>query len=48
MARGFQGAVLRGFGARDHTATVIETVRIAPHFVRIRMESPTLFQDAAG
>jgi ATP-binding cassette subfamily B protein IrtA len=46
MARGFQGAMLRGFGARDHTATVIETVSIAPHFVRIRMESPTLFQDA--
>ncbi len=46
MARGFQGAVLRSFGARDHNATVLETVRIAPHFVRIRMESPTLFQDA--
>ncbi len=46
MARGFQGAMLRGFGARDHTATVIETVRIATHFVRIRMESPTLFADA--
>ncbi|MGA9491145.1 MAG: ABC transporter ATP-binding protein/permease [Mycobacterium sp.] len=46
MARGFQGAVLRGFGARDHTATVLETVWIAPHFVRIRMESPTLFEDA--
>src|SRR6201986_5420909 len=46
MARGFQGAMLRGFGARDHSATVLETVRIAPHFVRIRMESPTLFQDA--
>jgi len=46
MARGFQGAVLRSFGARDHAATVIETVRIAPHFVRIRMESPTLFEDA--
>ncbi|MDT5163423.1 MAG: ATP-binding cassette, subfamily bacterial IrtA/YbtP, partial [Mycobacterium sp.] len=46
MARGIQGAMLRGFGARDYTATVIETVRIAPHFVRIRMESPTLFQDA--
>ena len=46
MARGFQGAMLRGFGARDHTATVIETVSIAAHFVRIRMESPTLFQDA--
>jgi ATP-binding cassette subfamily B protein IrtA len=46
MARGFQGAMLRGFGARDHTATVLETIRIAPHFVRIRMESPTLFSDA--
>ena len=46
MARGFQGVVLRSFGARDHTATVIETVRIAPHFVRIRMESATLFEDA--
>ncbi|MCV7260113.1 ABC transporter ATP-binding protein/permease [Mycobacterium shimoidei] len=46
MARGFQGAMLRGFGARDHTATVIETVWIAPHFVRIWMTSPTLFEDA--
>ena len=46
MARGFQGAMLRGFGARDHTATVIETVQIAPHFVRIWMESPTLFDEA--
>jgi ATP-binding cassette, subfamily B, bacterial IrtA/YbtP len=45
MARGFQGAMLRGFGARDHTATVIETVRIAPHFIRIWMQSPTLFED---
>ena len=46
MARGFQGAMLRGFGARDHTATVTETVRIAPHFIRIWMQSPTLFDDA--
>jgi ATP-binding cassette, subfamily B, bacterial IrtA/YbtP len=46
MARGIQGAMLRGFGARDHSATVLETIRIAPHFVRIRMESPTLFSDA--
>ena len=46
MARGFQGAMLRGFGARDHIATVLETVQIAPHFVRIRMESATLFEDA--
>lgn len=46
MARGFQGVMLRSFGARDHIATVIETIRIAPHFVRIWMESPTLFRDA--
>ncbi|OSC41134.1 ABC transporter ATP-binding protein/permease [Mycobacterium decipiens] len=45
MARGFQGVMLRSFGARDHTATVIETVSIAPHFVRVRMVSPTLFED---
>lgn len=46
MARGLQGVMLRGFGARDHTARVIETLMIAPHFVRIRMESATLFDDA--
>jgi ATP-binding cassette subfamily B protein IrtA len=46
MARGFQGVMLRSFGARDHMATVIETSWIAPHFVRVRMESPTLFEDA--
>jgi ATP-binding cassette, subfamily B, bacterial IrtA/YbtP len=45
MARGLQGVILRTFGARDHTATVIETVRIAPHFVRVRMVSHTLFED---
>ena len=45
MARGFQGVMLRSFGARDHTATVMETVQIAPHFVRVRMMSPTLFDD---
>ena len=45
MARGIQGVILRGLGARDHTATVVETVRIAPHFVRVRMESPTLFDE---
>lgn len=45
-SRGLQGAMLRGFGARDHTATVVETIKIAPHFLRVRMESPTLFEDA--
>lgn len=46
MARGVQGAILRGFGARDHTVTVLETTWIAPHFLRIWMHSPTLFTDA--
>ena len=48
MSRGFQGAVLRGFGARDHRATVLETIRLTPHFVRIRMTSPTLFEDVVA
>ncbi|MGO1972697.1 MAG: ABC transporter ATP-binding protein/permease [Propionibacteriaceae bacterium] len=47
MARGFQGAMMRGFGARDHLATVLETQVIAPHFRRVRMQSPTLFDDVA-
>jgi len=46
MARGLQGLILRTLGARDHVATVTVTVRIAPHFVRVRMQSPTLFDDA--
>lgn len=45
MGRGLQGALLRGFGGRDHEATVHEVRRIAPHFVRITMSSPTLFED---
>ncbi|BBX15393.1 iron ABC transporter permease [Mycolicibacterium duvalii] len=45
MARGFQGAVLRGLGARDHRATVVDKDYLAPHFVRIRLVAPTLFDD---
>lgn len=45
MARGITGAMMKGFGARDHTATVTGTVELAPHFRRIRMVSPTLFAD---
>ncbi|MFJ4770799.1 ABC transporter ATP-binding protein/permease [Streptomyces uncialis] len=48
MSRGFQGAVLRGFGARDHEATVVEKVLLAPHFVRVRLVSPTLFGDVVA
>ncbi len=46
MARGIQGAMMRGFGARDHTVTVRERVELAPHFIRIRLASPTLLADA--
>ncbi|WP_396929710.1 ABC transporter ATP-binding protein/permease [Mycolicibacterium sp.] len=45
MGRGFQGAMLRGFGGRDHLATVEKTEHIAPHCVRITMSSPTVFDD---
>ncbi|UXA16800.1 ABC transporter ATP-binding protein/permease [Mycobacterium sp. SMC-4] len=48
MARGFQGAVLRGLGARDHEATVLEKRYLAPHFVRVRMAAPTLFEDVVA
>lgn len=44
--RGFQGAMMRGFGARDHDAVVTGTELLAPHFLRVRMSSPTLFRDA--
>ncbi len=45
MGRGLQGALLRSFGGRDHEATVLEVSRVAPHFVRITMSSPTIFED---
>lgn len=45
MGRGFQGAVLRGLGARDHVATVVSTTPVAPNCVRIEMSAPTLFED---
>lgn len=48
MARGFQGVMLRGFGGRDHQATVISTEEVTPNLLRIRMVSPTVFQDAVA
>ncbi|NLU64202.1 ATP-binding cassette domain-containing protein [Rhodococcus sp. HNM0563] len=44
--RGFQGAVMRGFGARVHDAVVTGTEQLAPHFLRVRFSSTTLFDDA--
>lgn len=46
MARGLQGVMMRGFGARDHEVTVLGTERLAPHCVRIQMVSPTVFEDS--
>ncbi len=46
MARGLQGVMMRGFGARDHEVTVLGTERLAPHLLRIRMVSPTVFEDS--
>jgi ATP-binding cassette subfamily B protein IrtA len=37
--------MLRGFGGRDHLATVLGTSRVAPHCLRIAMSSPALFDD---
>ncbi|MDO3403240.1 ATP-binding cassette domain-containing protein [Mycolicibacterium neoaurum] len=48
MARGFQGVMMRGFGARDHQVTVLSTQRLAPHCVRIQMVSPTIFEDSSA
>lgn len=44
--RGLTGAMMRGYGARDHEATVTGTELLAPHFLRVRMHSDTLLQDA--
>lgn len=43
--RGFQGAVMRGMGVRDHTVTVVDARLVAPGFMRVRMVSETLFED---
>lgn len=43
--RGFQGAVLRGFGVRYHTATVRRTERTTPRMVRVWLTAPTLFAE---
>ena len=48
MARGIQGVMMRGFGARDHRATVVGTEEITPNLLRLRMVSPTLFEDAVA
>jgi ATP-binding cassette subfamily B protein IrtA len=46
MARGLQGVMMRGFGARDHEVTVLRSESLAPNFLRIHLVSPTVFSDA--
>ena len=48
MGRGIGGAMLRGFGGRDHVATVEQVAQVAPHCVRITMSSPTVFEDVSS
>ncbi|WFF08929.1 ATP-binding cassette domain-containing protein [Micromonospora sp. WMMD1076] len=44
--RGFTGVVMRSYGVREHEVTVLGRELLAPHVVRVRLSSPTLFQDA--
>ncbi|MFT4125366.1 MAG: ATP-binding cassette domain-containing protein [Gordonia sp. (in: high G+C Gram-positive bacteria)] len=46
MARGFGGAVMRAYGARDHVVTVTGVEQRTRHCVRIRFHSDTLFEEA--
>lgn len=43
--RGWEGAMMRTYGAVDHDLLVLSKTMLAPHFVRIRMHSATLFED---
>ncbi|MDK8509895.1 ATP-binding cassette domain-containing protein [Corynebacterium bovis] len=42
MGKGFQGAVLRTLGAREHLLTVTGTTRVAEHFHRVTFHSDTM------
>lgn len=44
--RGFNGVLMRTFGAQDHIATVIDKEYLTPKYLRIRLVSPTLFDEA--
>lgn len=44
MSRGFSGAVLKGFGARDYKLTVVSRTQITPLFWRVRFSAPGLFE----
>ncbi|MBD0022890.1 ATP-binding cassette domain-containing protein [Gordonia pseudamarae] len=46
MSRGFNGALMRAFGARDHRAKVTGVQYITPHCRRVWFVSGTLFEEA--
>ncbi|WP_314719773.1 SIP domain-containing protein [uncultured Actinomyces sp.] len=45
MGKGFQGAVLRLLGAKEHVVAVTGRTQLAEHFVRIHFRSDTLLSD---
>lgn len=44
MGKGFQGAVLKTLGAKEHLLTVTGKEFLAPHFVRIQFTTQTLLR----
>ncbi|MFC0529728.1 ABC transporter ATP-binding protein/permease [Phytohabitans kaempferiae] len=43
MARGYGGAVMKVFGAQEHTITVTAVHDVTPHYRRITFAAPTFF-----
>ena len=43
--RGFQGAMMRATQARDHVCTVIGSELVVPGFMRVYLQSDTVFED---
>ncbi|MFI6815737.1 ABC transporter ATP-binding protein/permease [Nonomuraea sp. NPDC050328] len=43
MARGYAGAMMKTFGAREHTLTVASIDDLTPHYRRLTFDAPTLF-----
>ncbi|XVV11648.1 siderophore-interacting protein [Actinoplanes sp. CA-131856] len=44
MARGWEGAVLKVLGGRDHVLTLTARRELTPHYLRLSFEAPTLLE----
>ncbi|WP_462416918.1 siderophore-interacting protein [Kytococcus sp. Marseille-QA3725] len=44
MQKGWQGAVLKVYGAKDFTVEVLDSAHITPTFLRLRMHCPELLE----